>query len=64
MAGIASHDRRVKELRLTDSGQSLLGQLSENQLRMMDEIAASVGEADMAAWWRVMARLAEYAARD
>ncbi|GAB2892331.1 MULTISPECIES: MarR family winged helix-turn-helix transcriptional regulator [Microvirgula] len=64
VAGIASHDRRVKELRLTDSGQSLLGQLSENQLRMMDEIAASVGEADMAAWWRVMARLAEYAARD
>ena len=61
VATLARHDRRVKELRLTESGQVLLQQLSENQLRMMAAVTHELGEADMAAWWRVTTQFARFA---
>ncbi len=52
------HDRRMKRLTLSASGQALEASLSGDQRQRFERVFAELGPADEAAWRRVMARLA------
>lgn len=53
-----AHDRRIRRLSLTPAGQALEDALSGDQRARFAQVFAQLGEADEAAWRRVMAALA------
>jgi DNA-binding MarR family transcriptional regulator len=50
----AEHDRRVKQLELTDAGAALEAELSGTQMAMLEKVFAGVGPEVEAAWRGVM----------
>lgn len=56
--GVAKHDRRGRELRLTAEGASLEAELSGSQRERMAAVFAEAGPAAEQAWRNVMARVA------
>jgi DNA-binding MarR family transcriptional regulator len=56
--GVAEHDRRGRELRLTAEGAALEAQLSGSQRERMAQVFGEVGPAAEQAWRDVMARVA------
>lgn len=54
----AGHDRRVRQLRLTEAGGQLEQSLSAEQMLTMEKAFAQAGDAGEAAWRRTMATLA------
>ena len=59
--GIAEHDRRGRELRLSTAGEALERELSGSQRRLMAELFEEVGPAAETAWRDVMSRVAHRA---
>lgn len=59
VATAARHDRRVKELRLTEAGEVLVRELGANQVRLLEAAFGRAGQADEAAWRRVMDLMGE-----
>ena len=57
----AMHDRRVKELSLTEKGVQLEQQLTATQARQLSEAFQSVGESALPGWQQVMRFIAESA---
>lgn len=55
----ATHDRRVRQLRLTRTGAQLEGRLTEIQMAQLREIFATVGSDAEEAWRGVMHALVE-----
>lgn len=62
--GVAEHDRRGRELRLTEQGASLEAALSGSQRERMAAIFEEVGPEAEAAWREVMAHVARADATD
>jgi DNA-binding MarR family transcriptional regulator len=50
----AEHDRRVKELVLTDAGVGLEAELSGTQIEMLEKVFAEAGKEAEVAWRRLM----------
>lgn len=50
----AEHDRRVRELTLTESGAKLEGQLTGTQMKQLQEVFDQVGQDAEFGWMRVM----------
>lgn len=59
----AEHDRRAKELRLTESGQQLEQQLTATQLRQLEGAFMTVGENAQSGWHQIMKSVADSAAQ-
>ena len=57
----AEHDRRAKELRLTESGQQLEQQLTSTQLSQLNEAFNAVGEKAWSSWHQIMKSVADSA---
>src|SRR5476649_1724667 len=55
---VATHDRRVKELRLTYGGEKLEARLSGTQRKQLAEVFDAAGTTAEAGWRQVMRRLA------
>ncbi len=55
----ASHDGRVKQLRLTYEGEKLEARLSQTQMKQLDAVFSEVGPEAKAAWCAVMRALAK-----
>jgi DNA-binding MarR family transcriptional regulator len=51
-------DRRVKQLRLTEEGARLEGELTSTQMRLLHAAFEAAGEGARAGWLRVMTELA------
>src|SRR4051812_2153299 len=56
---VASHDRRVKQLRLTYEGERLEAKLSGTQRKQLAEVFDAAGSAAESGWREVMRRLSE-----
>ncbi|HHX83435.1 MAG TPA: MarR family transcriptional regulator [Pseudomonadaceae bacterium] len=54
---IASHDRRVRQLRLSKKGTRLEARLTQSQLEHLDRAFTNGGEAATEGWMKVMARI-------
>jgi DNA-binding MarR family transcriptional regulator len=52
--GLAEHDRRVKQLRLTEQGKQLEAQLTGTQMKHLSAIFAAAGAKAEAEWKTVM----------
>ncbi|MBS1169099.1 MAG: transcriptional regulator, MarR family [Burkholderiaceae bacterium] len=57
----AEHDRRAKELRLTESGQQLEQQLTATQLRQLNEAFIAAGKNAQPGWHQIMQSVADSA---
>ena len=55
----AENDRRMRELRLTASGEELLGALNHAQRHFVGAVFADVGEEGQQTWNAIMRRMAE-----
>ena len=53
----AAHDRRVKQLTLTDAGAALEAELSGTQLAMLEKVFADAGLEAEAAWRGLMEQI-------
>lgn len=55
----AEHDRRCKQLRLTEKGEELEKQLTETQMQQLANVFNAVGSEVAEAWYAVMRQLPE-----
>lgn len=53
----ASHDRRIKQLTLTDSGQQFETQLTMVQMKLLEEVIDQCALDSAAGWYEVMEKL-------
>jgi DNA-binding MarR family transcriptional regulator len=55
----ADHDRRVKQIHLTDAGKKLEAQLTLTQMKQLDSVFKSQGAGAEKAWLRIMQEMAK-----
>ncbi len=54
----ADHDRRVKQIYLTDEGRKLETQLTNTQMKQLDAVLQQAGNKSAAAWLAIMTAIA------
>jgi DNA-binding MarR family transcriptional regulator len=54
----ADHDRRVKQIHLTDEGKKLEAQLTNTQMKQLDAVFQQTGNKSAAAWLAIMTAIA------
>jgi len=54
----ADHDRRVKQIYLTEEGKKLEAQLTNTQMKQLDTVFQQAGSKPTAAWLNIMAAIA------
>jgi DNA-binding MarR family transcriptional regulator len=54
----ADHDRRVKQIHLTEAGRKLEAQLTSTQMKQLDAVFQPAGNKSSAAWLAIMTAIA------
>jgi DNA-binding MarR family transcriptional regulator len=59
MSATAPHDRRIRQLTLTEQGRALEQELSDSQRMLLEEIFAETGFSKEDAWMEIMTELSQ-----